>query len=69
MPRALFGFIAGFLAALVFHQPALWLFWRAGGWHTPLLITAFIVNGAWGIGTGLILRILSRTVFRNSEAQ
>jgi hypothetical protein len=31
----------------------------AGGWHTPLLITAFLINGAWGIGTGLMLRLLS----------
>ncbi len=28
-----------------------------GGWHASLLITAFIINGAWGIGTGLILRL------------
>jgi hypothetical protein len=30
-----------------------------GGWHPPLLLTAFVINGAWGIGTGLFLRILS----------
>jgi hypothetical protein len=30
-----------------------------GGWHLPLLLTAFLVNGAWGIGTGLILKWLS----------
>jgi hypothetical protein len=30
----------------------------AGGWHVPLLATAFLVNGVWGIGTGLILRTL-----------
>jgi hypothetical protein len=30
-----------------------------GGWHLPLLLTAFLVNGAWGIGTGLILKALS----------
>lgn len=30
-----------------------------GGWHPPLLVTAFLVNGAWGIGTGLILKTLS----------
>ena len=39
-----------------------------GGWHLPLLLTAFLINGAWGIGTGLILKGLltrysrSRTV-------
>jgi len=30
-----------------------------GGWHLPLLVTAFLVNGAWGIGTGLVLKWLS----------
>jgi hypothetical protein len=28
-----------------------------GGWHASLLITAFLINGAWGVGTGLFLRI------------
>jgi MFS family permease len=30
-----------------------------GGWHPALLMTAFLINGAWGIGTGLILRAMS----------
>ena len=30
-----------------------------GGWHPPLLLTAFVINGAWGVGTGLILKSLS----------
>jgi hypothetical protein len=30
-----------------------------GGWRPALLVTAFLVNGAWGIGTGLILMALS----------
>ncbi len=30
-----------------------------GGWHARLLVTAFLINGAWGIGTGLILKALS----------
>ncbi len=30
-----------------------------GGWHVRLLVTAFLINGAWGIGTGLILKALS----------
>lgn len=29
-----------------------------GGWLPNLLLTAFLVNGAWGIGTGLILKLL-----------
>jgi hypothetical protein len=30
-----------------------------GGWHLSLLVTAFVVNGTWGVGTGLILKALS----------
>jgi hypothetical protein len=33
-----------------------------GGWHLPLLVTALLVNGAWGVGTGLILKALSRSL-------
>lgn len=130
--KALYSFIAGFFATLIFHQFALELLWRAGvapfapfsmaathpfgvpavfslacwggvwgivfglvddhfpasggywagaflfgsifptlvalfvvlplkgspiggGWHTLLLLTALLINGAWGVGTGLIL--------------
>lgn len=28
-----------------------------GGWHLPLLVTAFVINGAWGFGTGAFLRL------------
>ena len=40
-----------------------------GGWHLPLLVMAFLVNGAWGVGTGLILKALSRglNVLRGSR--
>lgn len=31
-----------------------------GGWHPPLLITAFLINGAWGVGTALLVRLFSR---------
>ena len=127
------GFIAGFLATIMFHQMALWVLWQTGvapfrpyvfaavppfglpavislaiwgglwgvlfaliqhrfpsgrywetaflfgavfpslvallivlplkgkpvggGWHWPLLITAFLINGVWGIGTGGILKL------------
>jgi hypothetical protein len=134
--RILFGFTAGFLATLIFHQMSVWVLWivgvapfapfsmavtkpfglpavislavwggiwgilfalidrrfpagggywavaflfgavfpslvallvvlplkgrpLGGGWHAPLLLTAFLINGAWGAGTGLILRVLS----------
>jgi hypothetical protein len=30
-----------------------------GGWGLPLLSTAFLINGAWGVGTVIILRLLS----------
>lgn len=30
-----------------------------GGWRLPLLITAFLVNGAWGVGTGLALKVFT----------
>jgi hypothetical protein len=29
-----------------------------GGWHLPLLVTAFLVNGIWGVGTGIFLKVL-----------
>jgi len=29
-----------------------------GGWMPALLITAFLINGAWGVGTGLIHRFI-----------
>jgi hypothetical protein len=53
----LFGAVLPSLVALLVVLP----FKRqhlAGGWHVPLLATAFLVNGAWGIGTGLILQTL-----------
>ena len=28
-----------------------------GGWHWPLLVTAFLINGAWGFGTAAILKV------------
>ena len=51
----LFGAILPSLVALLVVMP---LKGRlvGGGWHLPLLVTAFLVNGAWGIGTGLILK-------------
>jgi len=31
----------------------------AGGWTGAFLLTVFIINGAWGLGTGIFLRLLS----------
>jgi hypothetical protein len=39
----------------------------AGGWDPPLLLTAFVINGAWGIGTAIFLKALFRW-FRYSRA-
>jgi hypothetical protein len=33
-----------------------------GGWHPALLVTAFLINGAWGVGTGVFLKALRRLV-------
>ena len=54
----LFGAVFPTLVALLVVLP---LKGRAigGGWHPPLLVTAFLINGAWCIGTGLILKVLS----------
>lgn len=54
----LFGALLPSLVALLVVLP---LKGRAlgGGWHPPLLLTAFLVNGAWGLGTGVILSALS----------
>jgi hypothetical protein len=54
----LFGAILPSLVALVVVLP-LKGHPMGGGWRPPLLLTAFLINGAWGIGTGLFLRTLS----------
>lgn len=55
----LFGALAPSLVALLVVLP-LKGHPVGGGWRPSLLVTAFLVNGAWGLGTGLILRALSR---------
>jgi len=56
----LFGAILPSLVALLMVLP---LKGRpmGGGWHAPLLVTVFLINGAWGVGTGLILKVLRRS--------
>ena len=55
----LFGAILPSLVALIVVLP---LKGRplGGGWGMPLLVTAFLINGAWGVGTAIFLRLFSR---------
>jgi hypothetical protein len=41
-----------------------------GGWQPALLITAFLINGVWGVGTAWFLKVLSgvRTTAREATA-
>jgi len=54
----LFGAILPSLVALLVVLPLKGMP-AGGGWHANLLLTAFLINGAWGIGTGLILKALT----------
>jgi hypothetical protein len=54
----LFGAIFPSLVALLVVLPLKGLP-VGGGWHPPLLLTAFLANGMWGLGTGLILTLLA----------
>jgi hypothetical protein len=53
----LFGAIIPSLVALIIVLP---LKGRpmGGGWHPALLATAFVINGAWAMGTGFFLKVL-----------
>ncbi len=58
MMAFLFGAILPSLVALLIvlplkGQPV------GGGWRPSLLFTAFLINGTWGIGTALFLKVLS----------
>jgi hypothetical protein len=35
-----------------------------GGWHLPLLVRAFLINGAWGPGPGVSLRAVRAGLHR-----
>jgi len=56
----LFGAILPSLVALLMVLP---LKGRpmGGGWHLSLLVTALFINGAWGVGTGLIVKVLRKS--------
>src|SRR5207244_4817633 len=32
----------------------------AGGWDTKVIISGLLLNGAWGLGTALLMRLISR---------
>ncbi|MCG6860794.1 MAG: hypothetical protein LJE70_05885 [Chromatiaceae bacterium] len=38
-----------------------------GGWHPSGILTALIINGAWGLGTAFLLRWTSRRVVRTDQ--
>ena len=38
-----------------------------GGWHWQLLLTAFLINGVWGIGTGLLLLSMNKNPVRHGR--
>ncbi|CAA9891776.1 conserved membrane hypothetical protein [Candidatus Methylobacter favarea] len=39
-----------------------------GNWQPTLLLTAFLINGAWGVGTGLFLKTLSGWYDKSSDS-
>ena len=39
-----------------------------GGWHPSVLLRIFFINGVWGIGTGLILKLLTSWSSGSREA-
>ena len=38
-----------------------------GGWGLQLLATAFLINGAWGVGTGVFLRLFTKRLAHQRE--
>lgn len=39
-----------------------------GGWGLNLLTTAFLINGAWGVGTGVFLRLFTKHLARREDS-
>ena len=35
----------------------------AGGWDSKIIIGGLLLNSAWGLGVGLIMRLLKRVIF------
>lgn len=38
-----------------------------GGWAFPGVVTSLIINGIWGLGTALLIRLLSRNLLASNE--
>ena len=54
-----FGAIFPSLAALLIVAP-LKGHPLGGGWHWQLLLTAFLINGIWGVGTAFFLKMIHK---------
>ena len=65
---AAFGFGAVFpsLVALFIVAPMKGLP-MGGGWHWQLLLTAFLINGVWGAGTGALLKWMLARIHTRSH--
>ena len=51
-------FVAWFIVAPLKGQPL------AGGFQSAAMLTGILVNGAWGVGTAVLLRLLSKSRVR-----
>jgi hypothetical protein len=69
-PRSLYWWMAFIFGAILPSLVALMIVLplkgmpMGGGWNPSLLLTALLINGAWGIGTGLILKELLKRFSR-----
>lgn len=70
MPSWLAGLLFGVLAALVglFVVPAIKGLPVGGGWEVLRWVRSFLINGAWGLGLGLIFPTLFRSFSGRSPA-
>jgi hypothetical protein len=66
-PRGSAYWIYAFLFGAIFPTLVAWFIVAplkglpvAGGWQLNRMITGFVINGAWGLGTGLLLRLAYR---------
>jgi hypothetical protein len=55
------AFVAGFASTLVFHQGLLWLL-HAGGFSPRAPWNMTLLNGGWGLGVALLMRLLNPVI-------